>query len=100
MLSMVKLLLKGEVRDCVLNSPRNYIVDHGKSWKNHGIVFLNFCGNRVLYFGVARCYLFFSAFLDLSGINAIRALFKQLIFFNAETDVPLTSLKCRVGVAK
>ena len=22
-----------------------YIVDHGKSWKNHGIVFLNFCGN-------------------------------------------------------
>ena len=30
----------------MLNSHRNYIVDHGKSWKNHGIVFLNFCGNR------------------------------------------------------
>ena len=25
----------------------NYIIDHGKSWKNHGIVFLNFCGNPV-----------------------------------------------------
>ena len=30
-----------------LNSHGNYIVDHGKSWKNHGIVFLNFCGNPV-----------------------------------------------------
>ena len=28
-----------------LNSHGNYIVDHGKSWKNHGIVFLNICGN-------------------------------------------------------
>ena len=27
------------------NSHGNYIVDHGKSWKNHGIVFMNFCGN-------------------------------------------------------
>ena len=23
----------------------NYIVDHGKSWKKHGIMFLNYCGN-------------------------------------------------------
>ena len=45
MLSLVKLLLKGEVGVCALNSHGNYIVDHGKSWKNHGIVFLNFCGN-------------------------------------------------------
>ena len=45
MLSMVKLLLKGEVRVCALNSPGNYIIDRGKSWKNHGIVFLDFCGN-------------------------------------------------------
>ena len=45
MLSVVKLLLKGEVGVCALNSHGNYIVDHGKSWKNHGIVFLNFCGN-------------------------------------------------------
>ena len=28
-----------------LNSHGSYIVDHGKSKKNHGIVFLNFCGN-------------------------------------------------------
>ena len=45
MLSMVKLLLKGEVGVCALNSHRNYMVDHGKSWKNHGIVIFNFCGN-------------------------------------------------------
>ena len=31
----------------VLNHYGNCIVDHGKSWKNHGIVFLNFCGNPV-----------------------------------------------------
>ena len=44
-LSVVKMLLKGEVGDCALRSHESYIVDHGKSWKNHGIVFLNFCGN-------------------------------------------------------
>ena len=38
---------KGEVGGHALNSHGNYIVDHGKSWKNHGIVFLNFCGNPV-----------------------------------------------------
>ena len=49
MLSVVKMLLKGEVGGHVLNSHRNYIVDYGwdVSWKNHGIVFLNFCGNPV-----------------------------------------------------
>ena len=47
MLSVVKMPLKGEVRGLALNSPGNYIGDHGKSWKNHGIVFLNFCGNPV-----------------------------------------------------
>ena len=45
MLSVVKMSLKGEVGGHALNSLGNYIVDHGKSWKNHGIVFLNFCGN-------------------------------------------------------
>ena len=45
MLSVAKLLLKGEVEICILNSHGNYSVDHGKSWKNHGIVFWNFCGN-------------------------------------------------------
>ena len=37
MLSVVRMLLKGEVEGCVLNSHGNYIVDHGKSWKNHEV---------------------------------------------------------------
>ena len=45
MLSMVKMPLKEEVQGDALNSHGYYIVDRGKSWKNHGIVFLNFCGN-------------------------------------------------------
>ena len=45
MLSVVKMLLKREVRGHTLNSHGNYMVDREKSWKNHGIVFLNFCGN-------------------------------------------------------
>ena len=45
---MVKLLPKGEVGGCALNSHGNYTVDHGKSWNNHGIVVLNFCGNPVM----------------------------------------------------
>ena len=45
MLCVVKMSLKGEVGGHTLNSHGNSIVDHGKSWKNHGIVFLNFCGN-------------------------------------------------------
>ena len=44
-LSVVKMPLKGEVGGHALKCHRNYVVDHGKSWKNHGIVFLNFCGN-------------------------------------------------------
>ena len=36
----------GGWRPCIY-SHGNYIVDHGKSWKNHGIVFLNFCGSPV-----------------------------------------------------
>ena len=49
MLNVVKMSLKGEVVGHAYNSHGNYIVDHGKSWKNHGIVFFNFCGNPVLY---------------------------------------------------
>ena len=45
MLSVVKLMLKGEVGICALNIHGNYIADHGKAWKNHGIGFLNFCWN-------------------------------------------------------
>ena len=48
MLCMVKMTVKGEVGGCALNSHGNYIVDHGKPWRNHGIVFLNFCGNPVI----------------------------------------------------
>ena len=50
MLSLVKMLLKGEVGDCALNSHGNYIVDHGKSWEIYGIVFLNFCENPGILF--------------------------------------------------
>ena len=50
MLSVVKMLLKGEVGGRALNSHGNYIVDYGKPWKNHGIVFLNFCENPVSFF--------------------------------------------------
>ena len=45
MLSLVMMLLKGEAGGDALNSHGNYIVDHGKTWKNYGIVILNFCGN-------------------------------------------------------
>ena len=40
--------LKGYIGGHALNSHGNYIVDDGISWKNHGIVFLNFCGNLKL----------------------------------------------------
>ena len=62
MLSVVKMLLKGEVGGCALNSHGNYIVDHGKSWKNHGNVFLNFCGNPVYTFSKE----------DISGLSRTR----------------------------
>ena len=32
MICEVKMLLKGEVEGCALNSHGNYIADHGKSW--------------------------------------------------------------------
>ena len=41
MLSVLKMRLNGEVGGQALNSHGNYIVDHGKSWKNQGILFLN-----------------------------------------------------------
>ena len=44
-LNMVKKPLKGEVGGNALKSHGNYIVDLRKSWKKHGIVFFNFCGN-------------------------------------------------------
>ena len=47
MLSVVKMQLKWDVGGHAVNSHGNDFVHHGKSWKNHGIVFLNFCGNPV-----------------------------------------------------
>ena len=45
MLSLAKMLFKGEVGGRVLKRHGSYIVDHKKSWKIHGIVFFNFCCN-------------------------------------------------------
>ena len=45
MLRVVKMLLKEEVGGSVLNSHGKYIADHGKTWKNNGIVVLNSYGN-------------------------------------------------------
>ena len=53
MFSVVKMPLKVEVGGRALNDHGNYIVDHGKSSKNHGIVFFNFCGNPAKY--SSRC---------------------------------------------
>ena len=39
LLSVVKMLLQREVGGYAFNSYGNDIVDLGKSWKNHGIVF-------------------------------------------------------------
>ena len=50
MISVLKMLLKRDFGGRELDSHGNYIDDHGKSWKNHGIVFLNFCGNPALNF--------------------------------------------------
>ena len=52
-LSVVKMLLKGEVEGCALNSHGKAIVDHGKSWKNYEIVFLNSFGNPDLTY---KCF--------------------------------------------
>ena len=40
MLSVVKVPLKGVVGDSALNGHGNYVIDLGKSWKNHGIAVL------------------------------------------------------------
>ena len=45
MLSVVKMLLKGEVGGHALDILGNYIADHGISFKNHEIKLFNFCEN-------------------------------------------------------
>ena len=59
--------------ESALNSHGNYIVDHGKSWKNHGIVFLNFCGNpaRYLKYQNLMYWLIFSMFSDKEIIRIL-----------------------------
>ena len=69
MLSVVKMSLKGEVGGHALNSHGNYIVDSGKSWENHGIVFLNFCGN-----------------FDICTLFAFRALWMAIMSVYSPTD--------------
>ena len=68
---MVKMPLKGEVGGRAFKSHGNYIVDHGKSRKNRGIVFLNFCGNPERYNGPACdiCMLMASMYLHANGID-------------------------------
>ena len=61
MLSVVKMSLKGEVGGHAIDSHGNYIVEHGKSWNNHGIVFLNFCGNLAIHIAPHLVLLIFSS---------------------------------------
>ena len=55
MLSMVKMLLKGEV-GIVMDITLLIMENHGK---NHGIVFMNFCGNPVCLYEPCCKFLFF-----------------------------------------
>ena len=49
MRSVVKMPLKGEVSGhALLVMDITLIVGYGKSWNNHGIMLLNFCGNPVI----------------------------------------------------
>ena len=55
---------KGEVGGHALNDHGHYFVDHGKSWKNYGIVFfLKFCGNPVML--KPFVYLDLSSFIEV-----------------------------------
>ena len=57
MLRVVKMLLKEEVGGSALNSPGNYIAVHGKSWKDHGIVFFKFFGNPAMTYDLLIIWL-------------------------------------------
>ena len=61
-LSLVKMLLKVEAGGHELKSHGSYIVDHGKSWKNHGVVFFDFCENPVILFLIHRYFFYFPGF--------------------------------------
>ena len=77
-LSCMKMLLKGEVGGLPLNSHGNYIVDLGKSWKNHETVFLNFSGNPVIvpyYIYVAFHFLLYPFLTSNLRYICIRSVF-------------------------
>ena len=58
--------LKREVGGSALYSHGNYIIDCGKSWKNHEIVFFNFCRNSVQGLHRLEKYLNLEGFLEKS----------------------------------
>ena len=51
---MVKMLLEGEVGGHALNGHGNYIVGHGKSWNNHGIVFFYFLWEPCIVVSISK----------------------------------------------
>ena len=79
-LSVVKMSLKVEVGGHALKSHGNYIVDHGKSWNNHGIVFLNLCGNPVLGWPRLSIHLLltYEISTNISSTGSIELIFKAL----------------------
>ena len=98
-LSVVKMLLKREVGGRALKSHGNYIVDHGKSWKNHGIVFLKSCWNPVIiltkYKGICVVYVQLKGILNGRICNMSLPLFYKTnytLFKHTLCDVFVTIL--------
>ena len=63
MLSVVKMPLKGEVGGHAFSSHGNCIVDRGKSWKNHGIVFFLLLWDPCSHYNYGACiYIIFKSY--------------------------------------
>ena len=66
MLSLMKMLLKGEIGGHALNSHGNYIVDHGKVMESCFLIFVGTLYNRqsavdnLMHFGLVQYYVFHS----------------------------------------
>ena len=80
--------LKGEVGGHAYNSHGNYIVDHGKSWKNHGIVFLNFCGNPDCTSALSLVLMFMFPFTYSSGPLSINFLIRRVLCLSMALFIP------------